>query len=134
MAAIVGRRVKALRQQHDMTQEDLTRVVQELTGGMLRRPNLSKIENDNYGEPGAWVVVALSKALNTSPGYLLGFTDDPDPAAIPNTILDDLDEQARHIVRRLAALIDAMTPEQQRTLLAFAEAFLVGNQAPRVHE
>lgn len=101
MSTIVGRRVKDRRNELDLTQEDLTRLVQDLTGGMLRRPNLSKIENDNYGEAGAWVVVALSKALRTSPDYLLGFTDDPTPNADPDAILRSMDEQDRAIVRRL---------------------------------
>jgi hypothetical protein len=110
-----------------LTQEDLTRLVQDLTGGMLRRPNLSKIENDNYGEAGAWVVVALSKALRTSPDYLLGFTDDPTPNADPDAILRSMDEQDRAIVRRLAALVDGMTIEQKIAMLSFAENFIAGS-------
>jgi transcriptional regulator with XRE-family HTH domain len=127
MSTIVGRRVKDRRNELDLTQEDLTRLVQDLTGGMLRRPNLSKIENDNYGEAGAWVVVALSKALRTSPDYLLGFTDDPTPNADPDAILRSMDEQDRAIVRRLAALVDGMTIEQKIAMLSFAENFIAGS-------
>lgn len=116
MSTIVGRRVKDRRNELDLTQEDLTRLVQDLTGGMLRRPNLSKIE-----------VVALAKALRTSPDYLLGFTDDPTPNADPDAILRSMDEQDRAIVRRLAALVDGMTIEQKIAMLSFAENFIAGS-------
>lgn len=94
---------------------------------MLRRPNLSKIENDSYGEAGAWVVVALAKALRTSPDYLRGFTDDPKPNVDPDIILRSMEDQDRAIVRRLAQLIDGMTMEQKIALLAFAEQFIAGS-------
>jgi len=127
MSQIVGHRVKALRKQQKLTQEDLTRLVQDLTGGMMRRPNLSKIETDSYGEAGAWVVVALARALRTSPDYLLGFTDDPTPNADPDAILRSMDQHDRAIVRRLAALVDGMTIEQKIALLSFAENFIAGS-------
>lgn len=127
MSQIIGNRVKSLRVGLRLTQDDLTRHVQEITGGMLRRPNLSKIETNSYGEAGTWVVVALAKALRTSPDYLLGFTDDPAPNADPDAILRSMEEQDRAIVRRLAALIDGMTTEQKIALLSFAEQFIAGS-------
>ena len=127
MSTIVGHRVKSRRNELQLTQEDLTRQVQDLTGGMLRRPNLSKIERNSYGEAGAWVVVALAKALRTSPDYLLGFTDDPMPNSDPDLILRSMEEQDRAIVRRLASLVDGMTTEQKIALLSFAENFIAAS-------
>lgn len=135
MAQIVGTRVRGLRESLQMTQEDLTRLVQALTGGMLRRPNLSKIENDRYGEPGAWVVVALAEALHTSPAYLLGMTDSPAPTAADDSdaIFKNLDQEDRRIVRRLAELVYAMSAEQKTALLSFTEAFMASSVAkPRI--
>ena len=127
MTTIDGQRVKRLRKALDMTQEDLTRRVQELTDGKLRRPNLSKIESGTYGEPGIWVAVALAKALETSPDYLMGFTDDPAPNADPDEILRHMEDQDRALVRRLAEMIDSMTLEQKIALMSFAEQFLAAS-------
>lgn len=113
-----------MRKKLDLTQEDLTRQVQGLTDGKLRRPNLSKIESGTYGEPGIWVVTALAKALGTSPNYLMGFTDDPTPDDDVDAIIRHLEEQDRELVRRLAALFDAMTLEQKIALVSFAEQFI----------
>jgi transcriptional regulator with XRE-family HTH domain len=133
MAQIVGSRVRGLREGLRLTQDDLTRLVQELTGGMLRRPNLSKIENDRYGEPGVWVVVALAKALRTSPEYLLGLTENPAPTGDADAIFKNLGQEELQIVRRLAELVDAMSVEQKAALLSFTEAFLASSvRSPRI--
>jgi len=58
--------------------------------------------------PRADFVIALANALETAPNYLLGLTNDPDPAAPPTTLTAEEEELLRAF-RRL--------PNRQRELL-----------------
>ena len=58
--------------------------------------------------PRADFLASLAETLKTTPNYLLGFTNDPDPAAPPTTLTAEEEELLRAF-RRL--------PNRQRELL-----------------
>ncbi len=68
----IGDRIKARRIELGLTQADLARAL-----GYKSKTTITKIEagkNDIQQSK----VVAFAKALNTTPAYLMGWTDDPD--------------------------------------------------------
>ena len=69
----VGNKIKALRLQRRMTQN-------ELAEGIISRGMLSRIENGN-ANPSMASLTALAKRLDISPSFLLEAGDDLRPAA-----------------------------------------------------
>lgn len=75
------RRLRALRRAAGMTQRGLSARCAEL-GAPISDSQLSKIERGIWS-PRPAALRAIADALSTSPGYLLGETDNPDPDRIP---------------------------------------------------
>jgi repressor LexA len=67
-----GERVKARREELNMTQEDLAKKV-----GFKSRASINKIELDKRNMKQSQIV-ELAKALETTPGYLMGWHEDTD--------------------------------------------------------
>jgi transcriptional regulator with XRE-family HTH domain len=66
----IGDRIKMRREELDMSQSELARRV-----GYTSRSTITKIERDGNGISQD-KIVAIAKALKTTPSYLMGWTDD----------------------------------------------------------
>lgn len=66
----IGERIKNRRLDLGMTQSELARKV-----GYTSRSTINKIEKDGHGMSQD-KIVAIAKALNTTPSYLMGWEDD----------------------------------------------------------
>ncbi|MDH7578510.1 MAG: helix-turn-helix domain-containing protein [Bacillota bacterium] len=73
----IGKRIKALREEKDLTQEELAERIQ------ISRSALANYES-GLREPKGDILKRFAKALDTTTDYLLGETDDPRPRPITN--------------------------------------------------
>lgn len=64
----LGKRICYLRKQNKLTQEELAEVL------CVKKSTISMYENDKVDIKGS-ILVELSKALNTTPNYLLGLDE-----------------------------------------------------------
>ena len=82
----LGERIKELRLKADLTQEELAKEI-----GYSTKASISKIENDAL-DINQSTIVALARALNTTPSALMGWTDDTpsEPSNISYIIKDDI--------------------------------------------
>lgn len=67
-----GKRIKARRTELGMTQGELAKKI-----GYTSRSSINKIELDGRGLPQT-KIVAIAKALNTTPAYIMGWEDEID--------------------------------------------------------
>ena len=67
----MGERIRAAREEKQLTQTDLANLL-----GYKSRSSINKIETGGRDIPRS-VIVKLAKALDVSPSYLMGWTDDP---------------------------------------------------------
>lgn len=74
-----GKRVRALREQHDLTQGELARRLAGLDAP-IGHPQISRIECD-LARPSVPVLRALAQALGTSTDFLTLLSDNPYPEA-----------------------------------------------------
>lgn len=82
----LGERIKELRLKADLTQEELAKEI-----GYSTKASISKIENDAL-DINQSTIVALARALNTTPSALMGWTDDTpsEKSNISYIIKDDI--------------------------------------------
>ncbi len=76
-----GNNLKKIRQEHDMTQEELAKKIN------TSRSNIANYENDK-NMPSIEVLNKLSEILNCSTDYLLGKSDIRNPEKKDNDLLD----------------------------------------------
>lgn len=81
----IGDRIKELREKRNMSQEELAKKI-----GYKSRSSINKIETEGRKIPQD-KIKAASSALNVSPLYLLGWTDDPTP------VEDGVKETVTHV-------------------------------------
>ncbi len=74
----LGERIKKLRQIAGLTQEELAAAI-----GYSHKTSISKIENDKL-DINQSTVVALARALNTTPSIIMGWTEIEEVPAKPN--------------------------------------------------
>ena len=74
----IGERIRQRRIELNMSQEELAKKV-----GYKSRSSINKIEGDGRGLPQSKIVV-LAKALETTPSYLMGWTDVESLPSYPN--------------------------------------------------
>ena len=111
---IRGDRVRALRKQLKMSQDDVVDKMAEF-GAQIHQTYLSAIEAGGRGlNPDA--LKSLSEVLLTSPGYLLGLTDDPRPHKVLEyeVSVHVADERERELVQQLFKLIEDLDPEMRQ--------------------
>lgn len=87
----IGKRIKILRLENNLTQEELAKKINTL------RSNIANYEN-NKNNPSIVVLEKLSKIFNCSTDYLLGITNNPtlvrDFANLPNVSTDYLRKES----------------------------------------
>ncbi len=105
-----GPNVKRLREQHDMTQEQLADVIE------VQRDTISKIERGKRS-PSFDTLDRLARFFNVTPVDLLGTPDEQAIASIP-AILDRIDSYHNKIqnVFRLTHRMESFSPQQLQHL------------------
>lgn len=90
--SVYATRIKALRLDQGMSQEDLAEAV------AISQNQISRYER-GANDPTGDVLIALARVLNTSTDYLLGVIDDPSPH-ITNEDLSPTERQVIAAMRR----------------------------------
>lgn len=112
----IGQIIKSRRRILDMTLEEVAQKVG------ISRQTMSRYETGVIGNIPSDKIEALAKALNVSPGYLMGWTDEvgqplprqEKPAPVGDELLD------AELVSRLLSL----TPEEMQKVDAFVQGLL----------
>ena len=107
-----GKRIKQRRKQIGMSAEQLSEKIGKSPATIYR------YENGDIKAVDSTILLPIADALGVTPGYLMGWEEDPDPVAeARQELFDDPDRRAlldlaRHgtaqEVRQVAALIDAL--------------------------
>ncbi len=103
----VGQRIKKLREDKDMSQVELGRLVN------MGNTTISQWESDKRS-PDIATVKRLSDIFGVSSDYLLGRTDDRNSRELPDTVAPYLPEG-----------FDELTPEAKEEILNFVEYIMV---------
>lgn len=77
---MIGRRLRDLREDSDLTQEQLGRILN------INKHSISSYERDK-SEPPDIIKVKISKYFNVSSDYLLGIVNDPTPISQDKSII-----------------------------------------------
>ncbi len=110
-----GKNLKKIRQEHDMTQEELAKKIN------TSRSNIANYENDK-NMPSIEVLNKLSEILNCSTDYLLGKTDKRNPEKIDENKLniafssgfDGLNDTNKSIISATIAGLLAKQKEEEK--------------------
>lgn len=84
----IGNRIKNKRIEKGMSQDELARLL-----GYKSRSSINKMENDGRGLPSK-KIEAIALALNTTPAYLMGWTDNAQATPVR---LDITAAETRHL-------------------------------------
>lgn len=112
-----GKRIKERRLQLGMTVMDLADKLGK------NRATVYRYESDEIEEFPLSIIEPLADALLTSPAYLMGWTDDPSPAAKRPA---DKSEPGLDEVKHL---FESLNDENQKRLLDFAQVLLTAQRA-----
>ena len=82
----IGQKIKQRREALGLTQDELAKKV-----GYASRSSINKIELSR--DLPLSKVSKMAAALETSPSYLMGWTDDPDPKAVTHLQVGDCEEE-----------------------------------------
>lgn len=102
----MGERIKRLRIERGMTQEELGKAVG------LQRAAINKYEKGIVESIKRTTIIKLAEVLNTTPSYLVGYEDDEEISEL-TAIQEELMEK-----------IYELTPDNQRTLIGIVETLL----------
>jgi len=102
----MGERIKRLRIERGMTQEELGRAVG------LQRAAINKYEKGIVENIKRTTIIKLAEVLRTTPSYLVGYEDDEEVSEL-TAIQEELMEK-----------IFELTPDNQRTLIGIVETLL----------
>lgn len=113
----VGKRIKELRKQRGLTADELG----ELIG--KDRATIYRYERGDIGKMPIDILEPISKALNVSPGYLMGWLDSPD-AKVPEKPPPELTSSERQLLDDFRLLND----EGQAAAIGAVKAFTTLDQ------
>ena len=105
----VGKRIKELRKQRGLTADELGELISK------DRATIYRYERGDIGKMPIDILEPISKALNVSPGYLMGWLDSPD-AKVPEKP-PDIKADERHLLE----LYRQLPPKEQGNLIGRAE-------------
>lgn len=112
--AIIGKYVLARRKELDITQEELARMM-----GYKTKSSINKIENGTQDVP-LPKVEELARCLNTTPAYLMGWTEEQEEAFNAGTVLGIAARDPNQI--KLLSNYQKLDNDRQGQLLQFSEA------------
>jgi transcriptional regulator with XRE-family HTH domain len=133
--AIQGKRIRQLRQDAGLTQEEMV----DRLRGLVDAVNQSHLSQVERGERGLTpeTLAAVATVLETSIDYLMGITDDPTPRGNmeEQVILVERDPERREYLQRIFAGIERMAPERRaeyyRTIGLLYRGLAADSQKPR---
>jgi transcriptional regulator with XRE-family HTH domain len=110
----VGQRIKQRREALGLTQEELAQKV-----GYASRSSINKIELSR--ELPSRKIALMANALDTTPSFLMGWTDDPEPSHVgeTKTVESYLNEPIIDVFER-----KGIKPDQMQDAYQFLEQFL----------
>lgn len=114
----IGDRVKKLRNQKGLTQSELANLL-----GYKSKSSVAHIENGR--DIPRSMVVKLADVLDSTPAFLMGWTDTPIPEEKPPS--SDVREQ-------LETICDTMPEDMQKELLKYAKYLHTMQQSPEIVE
>ncbi|MBQ8971656.1 MAG: helix-turn-helix domain-containing protein [Clostridia bacterium] len=118
---VTGRRIKERRIALGLSADRLAEMIGK------NRATIYRYESDEIENFPLPIIDPLADALQTSPAYLMGWTDDPSPMVYETTPEDEPDPERE----RIATLFLSLTEENQKRLLDYAELLLKAQQAER---
>lgn len=80
----IGQRIRMKREELGISQEELA-----LKAGYKSRSSINKIEKDGRGLPQSKILL-IAKALDTTPGYLMGWDNDENSELYTNEVLNGI--------------------------------------------
>lgn len=112
--ASIGDRIRQRREQIGMSQADLA-----VLAGYKSRASINKMELGQRDLPQS-KIKTIADALHTTPGYLMGWEDEPPEDEDKKNSAPELSESAL----KLLDIIDRLSPENQQVMLKFAKVLL----------
>ena len=114
----IGKRIKARREGLGLSQDDLAKMV-----GYTSRSSIAKVETNANGMVQS-KVVALAKALQTTPAYLMGWVDNEETEKKNDTITDIIlklrsDSELLNMVKDICELSPDKRSAVQNLIFAF---------------
>lgn len=103
MEVLTGTRLKDLREETGRTQQDVVDELEELTGEVVSRQNVSKYEAGKVNPPPE-MLIAFSKMYHVTTDYLLGASDDKNPYAAEAMKYTGLSPEALRVVHDISAV------------------------------
>lgn len=127
----IGRRVRMLREDMDLTQEEVRDRVRTLLGTSLSQNYLSDLEKGKR-VPSGKNLVALAQFFGVTTDYLLLLSDVPaTPDSERNLVIPIEDEYQRKVAEEAVELLLELPTEQQRHMLETIR-MLRGPRRPRI--
>lgn len=119
----IGERIRMLRERHGMTLEQVGNIVG------VKKPTVFKWEHGDIKSMKSSRLLQLAKALHTTPGYLMGWTDDPEAPASggggePSE--SDLSPEQLEAVN----LLTQLTPSELQRVMGYVQAILESRSEP----
>lgn len=120
----IGDRIKSIRESRGMSASDLAIALGK------NRSTIYRYENNDIENLPTDILEPLAHVLGTSPAYLMGWTDNPDPIGydrLGKNLPDDLSQKNSPEEEDLAILsrnAKKLTPENRKILLDMARAML----------
>lgn len=116
---ITGRRIKERRTALGLSADQLAEMIGK------NRATIYRYESDEIENFPLPVIDPLADALQTSPAYLMGWTDNPSPIVNEPAPEQECDPERE----RIANLFLSLTEENQKKLIDYAQLLLTAQQA-----
>jgi len=126
-------RFKELRKEMFPSQYKFVDALRERFGISVRQSHISGIESGNT-LPALELFIASVALLETNPGYLLGFTDDVEPASDQEdqVVATARSEQEKVVLQEILELLRGKPIEEQKFVLDLVKRLLGNDKPPRI--
>ena len=108
-------RIRQLRIDAGMSQDDLARAMGYKDRSMITKIELGKVDISQKK------IIAFAKALNTTPAYLMGWTDDTQQIKMDLQLFNG-DTVEDPDIRIVSGMMENMSPEQKKQIVAIVKA------------
>ena len=108
-------RIRQLRIDAGMSQDDLARAMGYKDRSMITKIELGKVDISQKK------IIAFAKVLNTTPAYLMGWTDDTQSQKMDLHLFNG-DTAEDPDIRIVSGMMENMSPEQKKQIVAIVKA------------
>ena len=108
-------RIRQLRIDAGMSQDDLARAMGYKDRSMITKIELGKVDISQKK------IIAFAKVLNTTPAYLMGWTDDAQQVKMDLQLFNG-DTVEDPDIRIVSGMMENMSPEQKKQIVAIVKA------------